>query len=325
MVRLPQNVINAKEAFESENKIAYDLISNPRQVLAETPAGILLDYPNPTIAVLCQKKLLSYNILALSTRTTILSISPKLLVVAQQVALALSVYAKGLNTFPKADLSNYENLINTEGGETNSIPECLKLSDVISDILSDIGREIKNLFKSITPSLGNNRFIDEIVSKIRSQVRKARDLMSDITKPLIDTIKEIARFTKKVFDFVLNATQKALFFIFDTIWLILDKLGIIKLIRKLREMYDCLRTNCRPVEAYMVNVEDVMPGMMVNLPIDQYTGEFRVYKLGMYSDIYPDLGTSEGSQILYDMDSDYSEYRVKMNEQNEKIKNEILK
>lgn len=317
MVRLPQNVIKAKEAFESENKITNDIISNPRQILKETPAGAIFEYSSITVAVLCQKKLLAYNAYALTARCALLAVSPTLNLVAQKVAGALSVYSKGLAKFPQADFNAYNGAF-SNGGETSSIPECLTASDVISDILSDIAKEIKKLFKNLNFRIdfGAGNIIDEIVSKIRSQVKKVKEKISEFTKPLIDLAKQIVDFVKKVFDTVLTLVQKALFVIFDTITTILDKLGFGKLISKLREIYDCLKSNCPPAVQYMVDMEDVMPGMVLNLPLDQYTGEFRVYKLSMYSDMYPDLTTSDGAKVLYDMDSDYCEYR-------ETIKREI--
>lgn len=75
MIRLPKEVADAKAEFERANDIK-DAINNPRQILKEAPLNTIFDYPNPTVAALCQKKLLEYNALAVLVRTKILAGGP---------------------------------------------------------------------------------------------------------------------------------------------------------------------------------------------------------------------------------------------------------
>ena len=306
MIRLPKEVADAKAEFEKANNIK-DAINNPRQILKESKLNTMFEYPNPTVATLCQKKLLEYNSLAVIVRTKILAGTPIATKVAKDAALVLGTYSKGLAKFPETN----DSLVVIGSGDLNKynshIPECLKSSSVISNILSDISKELKSLFQGDFAAFS---IIDEVISSLKSKIKSASEAIEGGFDVVASKVKEVMKCFEDSFKLVQNEVQRALFIVFDAINDFITSTGIGKDIAKLREYDNCLRSHCRPTLDYMVNMDDVMPNMMVNLPIDQYTGEFRVYKLKMYSDSYPELNTPEGSRVLHEMDSDYNAYKA---------------
>lgn len=310
MIRLPKEVADAKAEFERANDIK-DAINNPRQILKEAPLNTIFDYPNPTVAALCQKKLLEYNALAVLVRTKILAGGPIATKVAQNTALVLGIYSKGVAKFPETNAD----LAVTGSGDFNRynshIPECLQSSSIISDILSDIAKDLKSLFQGDFSAFS---IIDEVISSLKSKIKSVGEAFEGAFDVVASKVKQVMKYFEDAFKLVQNEVQRALFIVFDAINDFIKSTGLGKDIAKLREYYNCLRSYCRPTLDYMVDMDDVMPNMMVDLPIDQYTGEFRVYKLKMYSDSYPELRTSEGSRVLHEMDSDYSAYTTMRND-----------
>lgn len=304
MIRLPKSVADAKAEFERANDIK-DAVNNPRTILKDTPAEAIYEYQNPTIAALCQKKLAEYNALALVVRTKILGASPIALQVAQKAAEALGLYAKGLAKFPEVDEALAQGALGSADRHASSVPACLEESSQIADILGDIAKDFLSLFN------GDSAFtsiLDNIISSLNSNLKKARDALKGAFGDIASQVKSVAKVFEDAFKLVQNELQRALFVVFDAISNYIKASGLGQDLAKLREYFNCLRSHCSPALEYMVDMSDVMPNMYVDLPIDQYTGEFRVYKLYIYSDSYPDLNSTEGQKVLSEMDSDYVAY-----------------
>lgn len=312
MVRLPKPVADAKLEFERNNAIK-DAVNNPRKILKDTPLENLFEYANPTVAVLCQRKLAEYNLLALAVRTKIIGCGPTANRVAQRVAELMALYAKGLAYFPLVNPNFAPNTFGDWSRYNSMIPECLQETSKLTDVMADLGKELLSLFSG-----GDSGLIDEVVKSIKSSIQKVGDALKSGFNDVMAQVQYVIKTFNDAFKLVQNQIQKVLFDVFDQLRNYLTITGLGRDIAKLRQYHSCITTHCRPNIPYMVDMEDLMPGMMVDLPIDQYTGEFRVYRLYIYSDTYPDLNTSEGSRLLSEMDSDYAAYcEMRTNKVNE--------
>lgn len=304
MVRLPKAVADAKAEFERNNAIK-DAVNNPRKILKDTPFETLFEYANPTVAVLCQRKLMEYNLLALVVRTKIMGCGPIANRVAQKVAELMALYAKGLAQFPLVNENFAPETFGDWSRYNSMIPECLQETSKLTDMMQDIGKDLFNLFKGDSST---SALIDEVVKSIKAKIKKVGDALKSGFNSVMAQVKFVVKTFNDAFKLVQSKIQLVLFALFDLISDYLRTTGLGRDIAKLRQYHSCLTTNCRPNNKYMVDMEDVMPNMMVNLPIDQFTGEFRVYRLFIYAESYPDLNTSEGSRLLSEMDSDYAAY-----------------
>ena len=316
MIRLPANVVKAKQEFEEKNKIK-DVVNNPRQLVQDTPFDVLFEYQNPQVAMLCQRKLLEYNTLALKLRTTIKGASPLINGVVSNVARLIGVYAKGLAMFPLINDAFFDS--NTFGRLpiNSGIPECLKETTKATQLITDVAKDVKSLFSKNNDA----EIIDELISSL---MKKTSTIDAILTGGLDTDEAKSIQILKTIGDalkLVQNATQRVLFSLFDNVSKFLLRTQLGRDIVRLRQMYDCLNSYCKPNIKYMVDMSDLMPDMLVQLPIDQYSGEFRPYRLNMYAKEYPELDGAEGSRVLMNMDADYINFCRQREEKTQEIAN----
>lgn len=305
MVRLPKHVAEAKKEFEQENDIK-DAVNNPRKILKDSPAAAVLDYQNPQVALLCQKKLVEYNALALVVRAKILSLSPICFTTAGEVARLLSAYVAGLAMFPLTDPRFAYGTFGNLSMFNSNIPDCLLQKTKAQSLVEDIGKDLIKMIRGHDKE--EKELIDDVLKKIKSKSKSAKDQIKGGFSEIAAQIQAAIKAFNDAFKLVQNPIQQILFVMFDVIRDFLIATGLGRDIVKLRAMYDCMNSYCAPVKKYLVDMEDLLPGMVVNLPIDQYSGDFRPYRLFIYSETYPDLATDEGNRTLSLMDCDYMDY-----------------
>lgn len=324
MASLADKVKSRKSLIQ--NNPIKDAINDPKTIVKNENIKQLFEYDNPKVAILCQKKLAEYNMLALAVRMKILGSQPIINTTANAINDALGTYSKGIGNI-EGELKIDENFVSGAVGNPNkipnSIPTCLQESSNIFNAIKDVVKSISSLFAD-----GGNKFIEFIektLSQITSMLSKAKDTIMEFIDPVIEVAKKIINVVKKVLNLILDAVKAVLFSVFDAIKSFIDALGLKSDLKKLRDWKYCLETHCKPNIPFMVDLSDVLPNMRANMPIDQYSGEFRVYQFSNMKLNSYNFTDSNSRRILSEMDSDYIQYsnvrESKMNELVDQVSN----
>ena len=304
MVSLPKDLVEHKEKFQEENDIPT-LADGTRELIKETPIETLYEYGSPKIAVLCQKKLAEYNLLACAVRVKIMGASPVANQVASKVAQLIEQYVKGLAYFPKTDENLDFDLFGEMEKLDKDVPACLQIVKETKGIIDNTANTIKDLF-SLDASQAE--LLQEIMNSLSKNAKELSQTLQDGIDTTLLALEKAMKLFDEVFSLVQNAIQRVLFILFDGFNELLTATQLGENLKKLKEAKSCLESYCKPIVPYMVDLNDFLPDFVVKLPIDQITCEFRPYKLDLYKDQYENLGTPEAMDTLKDMDADYIEY-----------------